>query len=421
MIVLNARVFADQPKAFNLSEQSRARTLLDDLAHQQNASAQSNNAALSHKSAGNSPANSSVNPLTLAEVQKALPDDLRLVTYSVTNQGTFIFLVTRSGFEWAESPATTEVLDQVVQDYVSGLKRVMPLDELSEKAHALYNYLIGPIEARLSDGKRLCIVPDKTLNFLPFAALVDGSGKYLIDSYRLTYAPSASVLVRCLTEARIKNASSTEKILAVGNPLFNKTKFPNLKELFEAEREANQSSALYKESVVLNNKYATRQAVRAALQNCDIAHLSLHCLVEEKTPWLAALVLAEPQKSENDNSSDDDGLLYLSDIYSLSLPRTRLVILSACESGLGQYYRGEGIVSLVRPFLALKVPTVIATLWSVDSQATAELMIDFHQARKTKNLGAGDALRNAQLKMATGSYYQHPYYWAPFIMVGSNN
>ena len=139
-----------------------------------------------------------MNPLTLTEVQKALPDDLRLVTYSVTNQGTFIFLVTRSGFEWAESPATTEVLDQVVQDYVSSLKRIAPLDELSEKARALYRYLIGPIEGRLSDGKRLCIVPDKTLNFLPFAALVDGSGKYLIDSYRLTYAPSASVLARCL-------------------------------------------------------------------------------------------------------------------------------------------------------------------------------------------------------------------------------
>ena len=298
MIVLNARVFANQQEAFNLSEKSRARTLLDDLAHQQSANGQSNNAALPYKGAGNSPANSSVNPLTLTEVQKALPDDLRLVTYSVTNQGTFIFLVTRSGFEWAESPATTEMLDQVVQDYVSSLKRIAPLDELSEKARALYRYLIGPIESRLSDGKRLCIVPDKTLHFLPFAALVDESGKYLIDSYRLTYAPSASVLVRCLAEARIKSTSSTEKILAVGNPLFNKAKFPHLKELLDAEREANQSSALYKDSVILNKEKATRQSVRAALRNCDIAHLSLHCLVEEKTPWLAALVLAEPQKGE---------------------------------------------------------------------------------------------------------------------------
>jgi hypothetical protein len=123
MILLNARVFANQQEAFNLSEQSRARTLLDDLAHQQSTGGQSNNAALPHKGEGNSPANSSVNPLTLAEVQKTLPDDLRLVTYSVTNQGAFIFLVTRTGFEWAESEATREVLDQVVQDYVSSLKK----------------------------------------------------------------------------------------------------------------------------------------------------------------------------------------------------------------------------------------------------------------------------------------------------------
>ena len=155
--------------------------------------------------------------------------------------------------------------------------------------------------------------------------------------------------------------------------------------------------------------------------NCDVAHFSLHCLVEEKTPWLAALVLAEPQAGQEDRSSADEGLLYLNEIYGMSLPRTRLVILSACESGLGQYYRGEGIVSLVRPFLALKVPTVIATLWSVDSQATAKLMIEFHKGRKTNNLEASDALRSAQLNMAKGSFYQHPYYWAPFIMVGSNN
>ncbi|HKS41673.1 MAG TPA: CHAT domain-containing protein [Blastocatellia bacterium] len=423
MIVLNAKVLANQREAFDISEKSRARTLLDHYSPQQSANGQSKDAALPNKiAAGNPPASRSVNPLTLTEVQKALPNDLRLVTYSVTNKGTFIYLVTRSGFESAQSEATTGMLDKMVQDYVSGIKRIAPLDELSEKARGLYRYLIGPIESRLGDGKRLCIVPDKTLHFLPFAALVDESGKYFIDSYRLTYAPSASVLVRCLDEARRKGTSSTEKMLAVGNPLFNKAKFPKLKELMDAEREATDSAEFYdKGSVVLNKEKATPAQVRANLINCDIAHLSLHCLVEERTPWLAALVLAEPQKGEDGYSPNNNGLLYLDDIYGMSLPRTRLVILSACESGLGQYYRGEGIVSLVRPFLALKVPTVIASLWSVDSQATAELMIDFHRERKAKNFEAGDALRNAQRNMAKGSSYPHPYYWAPFIMVGSNN
>ena len=113
-------------------------------------------------------------------------------------------------------------------------------------------------------------------------------------------------------------------------------------------------------------------------------------------------------------------LLYLDDIYKAKLARTKLVVLSACQTGLGQYFRGEGIVSLVRPFLAMRVPTVVASLWSVESQATADLMIDFHKQRKRGQVGAGDALRQAQISMLRTASFGHPYYWAPFIAVGAN-
>ena len=111
----------------------------------------------------------------------------------------------------------------------------------------------------------------------------------------------------------------------------------------------------------------------------------------------------------------------LNEFEKIGLLRARLVILSACQSGLGQYYRGEGIVSLVRPFLARGVPTVVASLWPVDSPATAMLMIDFHRARKQNSLLAADALRAAQLRMMQGDSFNHPYYWAPFVVIGSNN
>jgi CHAT domain-containing protein len=114
------------------------------------------------------------------------------------------------------------------------------------------------------------------------------------------------------------------------------------------------------------------------------------------------------------------GLLYLDDIYKTRSGRTRLVVLSACQSGLGGYFRGEGIVSLVRPFLAMRVPTVVASLWSVESNATADLMIDFHKRRRAGGLGAADALREAQISMSQSASFEHPYYWAPFIAVGSN-
>lgn len=421
MLLLNGPVFANWREAFNISEQSRARTLLDDLLTEQGTARRSDNAAIAQKAVGNSSENQLVNPLTLAEVQAELPSDLRLVTYSVTGQRTFIFVITRTEFDYAESGATTETLDQLVRKYLSDMKSMTPVEALSVKAGELYDYLIKPIEGRLGDGKRLCIVPDKALHFLPFAALVDGSKKYLVESYNITYAPSASVLVECLAESKAKKTSNTEKLLAVGNPLFNKEMFPSLVDLPDAEREMEQIVKLYDNSIPLKGKDATKRAVLQAFKDCDVANLSLHCLVEERSPSLAALVLAEDGSEADVQSPGGEGLLHLNEIYRMSLPRMRLVILSACESGLGQYYRGEGMVSLVRPFLALRVPTVVASLWSVDSQATAELVIDFHRERKVNSTGAGDAMRAAQIRMAHSASYQHPYYWAPFIVVGSNN
>jgi CHAT domain-containing protein/tetratricopeptide (TPR) repeat protein len=432
MILLDIDVFHRKPEAFELSEESRARVLLDQLSFAGSGAQQDPLRAARRVAAGSFPLSTQAKLPSLAKVQASLPEGLRLLSYSVTNEHTYLFLITRKGIEVAESPATTEMLDRLVHDYVSVLRNPDAFEEVSEQGRKLYQYLIGPIEGTLSDGKALCIVPDKALHFLPFAALVDGSGRYFVESHRLTYAPSASVLVRSIEEARAKGLSKEENIVAVGNPRFNRTEFPLLKSLPDAEREAQESAAPYTRRSVLIGPQASESEVRAQLKTCDVAHLAVHCLVAEKSPWLAALVLAgqasEGRGSEpvskplvvGAQSSPEDGLLYLNEIYGISLPRARLVVLSACETGLGQYYRGEGIVSLIRPFLAARVPTVVASLWSVDSRATAELMIQFHQERRANNIGAGDALQAAQIKMIRSAEYQHPYYWAPFISVGAN-
>jgi CHAT domain-containing protein len=420
--VLNIRAFKNLIAAFNASEQSRARALLDDLDPAEGLDRHGDKEGYTRNPPGSPVKKHEVSPLTLGQVQKALPTDLKLVTYSVTKQRTFIFVVTRNSFDVAESEATTEMLDQLVQAYLSDLKSMAPDEEMSKKSALLYRYLIQPVEEKIRDGKRLCIVPDKSLHYLPFAPLVDSSGKYLIESYCLTYAPSASVLVKCLEEGRRKGANGAEKMLAVGDPLFNVDAFPQLKKLPDAEREVKESVAFYNpSSIVLIGADATSENVRTALNDCDVAHFSLHCLVEEKTPWLAALVLAKPGQEAAAQSVDNDGLLRLNEVYGMNLPRTKLVVLSACQSGLGQYYRGEGIVSLVRPFLTLKVPTVVASLWSVESHATSALMIDFHRQRKSNGWEAGQALRAAQVKMARSISNRHPYYWAPFIAVGGGN
>jgi CHAT domain-containing protein len=116
---------------------------------------------------------------------------------------------------------------------------------------------------------------------------------------------------------------------------------------------------------------------------------------------------------------DDDGVLSLNEVYGLRLPNTHMVVLSACQSGLGQYYRGEGIVSLIHPLLSAGVSTVVASLWPVESEPTSELMRVFHKARTERLMNSGDALREAQLHMIrTG--HDHPYDWASFVVVGGN-
>ncbi len=442
----------DRPsEAFEMSEQFRARALLEEISRE--SISDEDQVAPSTQSLFNSSrSRAPVNPLKLSEVQSGLPDDLTLLAYSVTSKRTYLFLVTRYGVKVKESSATTEILDRLVPDYVSDLRQMAPIEEVNEKAHALYDYLIKPVEEEIASNTGICIVPDEALHFLPFAALLDQEGKYLIESHRLVYAPSASVLIRCIKESQTQSATESEKILAVGNPQFNgeDSRLPSLP---DAETESMESARLYAPSmVVLRGPQATEPTVRAAMRDCDVAHFAVHCLVEEESPDLAALVLANANPNKRSQSAEaagsqttsggsaitrsaarskafpqepvndpNDGLLFLKELYGLRLPRTKLVVLSACQSGLGQYYRGEGIVSLVRPFLAAGVPIIVASLWSIDSKATSHLMIEFHKQRKLASMQAGDALRTAQSQMARSGPYQHPFHWAPFIVIGSGN
>jgi CHAT domain-containing protein/Flp pilus assembly protein TadD len=443
LISLDSTVLARPSEAFEMSEQARARALLEEIGRDSRPNTQPD--LSSPKKA---------HPLKLKEVQSYLDEDSLVLQYSVTSKGTYLFLITHSDFKLVESPATTEILDRLVRDYISDLRRLADEEDVNEKARVLYDYLISPVKEDIRRKSNLCIVPDKALHFLPFAALVDRSNdSYLIEIPRLnlTYAPSASVLAKCISEDRSSRSARPERILAVGNPLLDNRYFRNLAPLVDAENEAKQSASLYGPgSVVLIGEQATEPKVRQAISDCDVAHLALHCLVEEGSPWLSALVLAGAKPTggpspsvegtvplpnptnatsrdaalslpQEPRADSNDGVLYLNELYGLRLPHTRIVVLSACQSGLGQYYRGEGIVSLVRPFLTSGVPTVVASLWPVDSRATSELMIAFHTRRKLDNRKTGEALHDAQLKLIQSEQFRHPIYWAAFIVVGANN
>lgn len=404
-------------EAFEMSELSRARALLDQM-------------LITNR--GELPIGA-VNPLGLKAVRAQIPEDLALVEYSVTDGGTYIFLVKGDEFLTFRLPVDTKGLDRLVFDYLSDLTTKSPDAQLKAKAQELYRLLIEPIAKYLDPDHITCIIPDKVLHLLPFAALVDENGNYLIERHQLIHSPSASVLVQCIREDAAKAGGRDERILTVGNPKLPSSAPKDLGSLPDAEREATESARYYSSaSLVLTGESATEDAVRSRMHEFDVVHLASHCLVQESSPWLAALVLAEngapadtprnekalPQSSPSD--SPHDGLFYLNEIYGARLPRTKLVVISACQSGLGRYYRGEGMVSLVRPFISAGVPTLLASLWRVDSAATAQLMTDFHKYRKAAIPSASHALQQAQISMIRNEELKHPYYWASFIVVGTS-
>jgi CHAT domain-containing protein len=286
--------------------------------------------------------------------------------------------------------------------------------ELKSASIEFYDLLIKPVEAVLDRKKQLCIVPDKALNYLPYGAFVSSSsGNYVADEFVLTRSPSATLFIISSENARNRTADVAENLLIVGNPRFDRAAFPMLADLPSAKRESEEIARLYNAPPPFTEDKALKSRVVTEMETADVIHLALHAVVNEHSPLRSKLVFA------SDRSSAGADTLELSEIYKLHLPQTRLVVLSACQSGAGHYYDGEGMIGISRPFIAKGVPLVVASLWPVDTGATAQLMINFHKSRKSGHSTA-DALALAQQAMLHGSdsRYRHPYFWAPFVTVG---
>jgi len=140
-------------------------------------------------------------------------------------------------------------------------------------------------------------------------------------------------------------------------------------------------------------------------------------VVDEHNPMRSQLLLAKPE-AQADQSNSGGGALSAGDIYSMKLARPRVAILSACSTGVERYYNGEGMIGMARTFLAAGVPMVIASQWPVDSAATSDLMIKFHEYRTQRRVSTVAALRAVQTESFNSKSYPHPYYWAAFVTIG---
>jgi CHAT domain-containing protein len=155
------------------------------------------------------------------------------------------------------------------------------------------------------------------------------------------------------------------------------------------------------------------------LGHADVIHFATHAIVDDGSPLSSKLLFATEPSAETPAHHSSSSFLEAAELYRMKLPRTRVVVLSACQTGIEKTYGGEGAISLARPFLAAGVPLVVASLWPVESEDTAELMIGFHKHRKLDRLSTIEALREAQLdaiQQSRGS--RTTYNWAAFVPIG---
>ena len=385
----NAIKEADAQRAFAFIEQSRARSLLDFVESDKSiAEVEKNFPSVSH-------------PLSLPEIQARLPEQMQLVQYAVLPEKLAIWVVSKTRFRFVEKPITAVALEKKIEDYQAAVISKAPAAELKQLGKELYELLIP---ADLADQK-LCLVPDKSLHQLAFASLVSPNGKYLLEEFALFYAPSASLLVLETENARQKDRFTTESLLSVGNPDFDRDENLNLPDLGSAAAEAKSIAGDYNGAVPLLGGEATRDRFLRDFTTANVIHFAGHFLANRQSPGNSKLLFA-------------GGELRASELSTYKLPQAKLVVLSACETGFERYNKSEGAIGIARTFLALGAPLVVATQWEVDSEPTKDLMIAFHHNRKANHMTSAESLRQAQLEVLRNGQTQSPYYWAAFSLFG---
>jgi CHAT domain-containing protein len=407
----------DPARAFNYAEIAKGRALLDALAGPTEVSTSNGQIKIA--------VSRSATPLTIDQVQSALPVNAQLVQYVSGEKNLMIWLVTRDRLVTAHADISADKLRTKVTAYLDGLRKLGNPERFNNQAAELYRWLIAPIGNHLDPNRALCIVPDGVLQDLPFASLVSPETKrYLLEDFSLVTNPSASVFARTLEISRGKHRSEAEPFLALGNPTFNQQAFPKLFPLHKSEQEIERIRPFYPQRLILTGRQATESALAQQLGNYEIVHLATHALSDQQSSMRSTIFLAGESDSASEGQNPDrvasDGALRAHEIYRLKPERTCLVVLSSCRSGLGDRSRNEAMGGLAQAFLVAGVPTVIASLWDVDDDSAARLMERFHAAHRGKGLAFGDALRQSQISLlqTAPARLRHPFFWATFIVTG---
>ena len=378
-------------------------------------------------------------PLQAAAIQELVDDDTLLLEFHLGETAGVLWLIHRQGVETHLLPARDEIQRLVAAFHAEQRQ----LDAAaSPAARSLARVLLGPVATRLS-GKRLAIVPHGALFYLPFAALPQPGGEQpLVSSHEVIQLPSASILAILRSMPPMPRGAKV-RLLLLADPVFH-PEDPRLppgrghhlpdaagdtsrgggaepldrdwRRLPGTAREARAISALFgRHGLQRREGFAASRAalLGSQLTAYPILHIATHGKADGRQPERSRLVLS----LYGPDGRAIEGALRLQDLYNLRLAAD-LVVLSACQSGLGGLVRGEGLVGLTRGFLHAGARRVLASLWNVDDASTAALMTRFYQGLLRDRLPPATALRRAQLALLADPRWRAPYFWAPFVLQG---
>jgi CHAT domain-containing protein len=419
-------------------------------------------------------------PIELASIQKLIPADARLV--EIVNfqpsdpKGVYTlngplpprryaaYVVGRTGDPVFVDLAPADDIDDAVTKFRKAVSDP-DNDRASELGHALYQLTMAKIAPALGSSTNILIAPDGTLNVVPFSALVDDRGDFLVKKLTFTYLTSGRDLLRISAKTKAQGGG-----VIIADPSFDSTGKPakdsdgtgsrgmrsielsslTWPRLPGTAKEADAVAKTWHGLKVLRGTDATESAVKA-VHGPKILHLATHgfFLPDEPPPpaqdnrggaGAAAMMPAQQQDSpiaevrENPllrsglalaganklESGDEDGILTALEASGLDLEGTKLVVLSACETGVGKVTNGDGVYGLRRALVIAGAESLVMSLWQVDDEATKDLMVGYY-ARLAKGESRSSALRDVQLELQKKDKFKHPYYWASFLPAGDNS
>lgn len=345
----------------------------------------------------------SVNPKTVPELAPLLQDSTALVEYYLTSDKILIWVLTPHDLVVRQVKFSPDSLGHLVIEFRRQLIDQLSIEQIS---HELAKHVFAPIREDVKNARHLVIVPHGVLHYLPFAALLIDDEKYLVDDYSISLVPGATVLAYCFEKGApfAKPAVWQPNILALGNPDLGNPAM----ELPFAGHEIRSVERTYPDEV--QSFFETEATETNFRQREEIANMilfSCHGEYDMQNPLFSALLLAP--------DAQNDGRLEAHEIFGLRM-NSYLVVMSACETGLGTLTGGDEVIGLSRSFIFAGTASLMASLWKVDDLATAVLIKRFFRYLKEDG-NRSLALKKAQ-KIVREEINPHPAYWAAFNIIG---